>query len=96
MAGLYFHIPFCKRICAYCDFFRVARLELLDGVVEAMHKELEEQRNFLNDKQIGTIYFGGGTPSALDAGQINSRRCIQHGYEKQSHRHQTNQHSCHP
>lgn len=70
MAGLYFHIPFCKRICAYCDFFRVARLELLDGVVEAMHKELEEQSNFLNDKQIGTIYFGGGTPSLLNPDKL--------------------------
>lgn len=65
MAGLYFHIPFCKRICAYCDFFRVARLGLLDGAVEAMRCEMEEQRNFLSDKKIKTIYFGGGTPSLL-------------------------------
>lgn len=70
MAGLYFHIPFCKRICSYCDFFRVARLGLLDGAVEAMQKELEEQRNFLNDKQIGTIYFGGGTPSLLNPDKL--------------------------
>ena len=65
MAGLYFHIPFCKRICAYCDFFRVARLDLLDRVVEAMRSEMDEQRDFLNDQQIKTIYFGGGTPSLL-------------------------------
>ena len=65
MAGLYFHIPFCKRICAYCDFFRVARLDLLDRVVEAMRCEMDEQRDFLNDQQIKTIYFGGGTPSLL-------------------------------
>lgn len=70
MAGLYFHIPFCKRICSYCDFFRVARLGLLEGAVEAMYKELEEQRNFLNDKQIGTIYFGGGTPSLLNPDKL--------------------------
>lgn len=63
MAGLYFHIPFCKRICAYCDFFRVARLELLDQHINAMHNELEEQRDYLHQRQIRTIYFGGGTPS---------------------------------
>ena len=65
MAGLYFHIPFCKRICSYCDFFRGVRLNLLDGCLQAMHAELDEQRNFLYDKKIDTIYFGGGTPSLV-------------------------------
>lgn len=75
MAGLYFHIPFCKRICSYCDFFRVARLELLDRVVEAMHKELDEQRNFLDDNQIATMYFGGGTPSLLHPDKLQRLIC---------------------
>ena len=65
MAGIYFHIPFCKRICAYCDFYRSAGLKYMDSVIEAMHSELEEQSKYLNDKQIRTIYFGGGTPSLL-------------------------------
>ena len=65
MAGLYFHIPFCKRICGYCDFFRVADLKLMDRVVETMHAEMEEQRDFLSDRKVRTIYFGGGTPSLL-------------------------------
>ena len=72
MAGLYFHIPFCKRICSYCDFFRVVRLNLLESVLQAMHTELEEQRNFLSDKKIDTIYFGGGTPSLLKPEQLQS------------------------
>ena len=63
MAGLYFHIPFCKRICAYCDFFRVAELKLMPKVLEAMREELKEQSDFLSDRKISTIYFGGGTPS---------------------------------
>ena len=66
MAGLYFHIPFCKRICAYCDFYRSADLSLIDDVLSAMGAELEEQRDFLHDKKIDTIYFGGGTPSLLE------------------------------
>lgn len=65
MAGLYFHIPFCKRICAYCDFFRSADLRLKDAVVAAMHSELEESHDFISDRAVGTIYFGGGTPSLL-------------------------------
>ena len=65
MAGIYFHIPFCKRICAYCDFYRSAELKYMDSVIEAMHSELEEQSKYLNDKKIRTIYFGGGTPSLL-------------------------------
>ena len=66
MAGLYFHIPFCKRICAYCDFYRSADLRLMDDVMSAMSAELNEQSEFLRDKQIRTIYFGGGTPSLLE------------------------------
>ena len=67
MAGLYFHIPFCKRICAYCDFYRSADLRLIDDVWSAMCEELREQRDFLTDRQIRTLSFGGGTPSLLDA-----------------------------
>ncbi len=63
MAGLYFHIPFCKRICAYCDFFKSADLRSMEPVRQAMHRELEAQRSFIGDHHIRTIYFGGGTPS---------------------------------
>ncbi len=66
MSGLYFHIPFCKRICAYCDFHRCADLRLIPSTIEAMHRELDAEANFLHDKRIATIYFGGGTPSLLD------------------------------
>ena len=70
MAGVYFHIPFCKRICAYCDFYRSAELKYMDSVIEAMHGELEEQATYLNDKKILTIYFGGGTPSLLPPSEL--------------------------
>ena len=70
MAGLYFHIPFCKRICAYCDFHRSAELKYIDSVTEAMHSELEEQTGFLHDRKVRTIYFGGGTPSLLQPAEL--------------------------
>lgn len=66
MAGLYFHIPFCKRICAYCDFFKSADLRMRGPVVEAMHRELQQEAGFLPERRLRTIYFGGGTPSLLE------------------------------
>ena len=70
MAAIYFHIPFCKRLCGYCDFYRSVKLRYIPEVVEAMHAELEEQQSFLHDKTIRTIYFGGGTPSLLAPSEI--------------------------
>jgi len=65
MAGLYFHIPFCKRICAYCDFYKIADLGRIGPVIDAMHDELEREAGFLPHPRLRTIYFGGGTPSLL-------------------------------
>ena len=70
MAGLYFHIPFCKRICAYCDFHRCADLRLIPATIEAMHRELKASADFLHDRNIATIYFGGGTPSLLNPSEL--------------------------
>lgn len=72
MATLYFHIPFCKRICTYCDFYKVGAIELIPKVVESMHRELEMRANYLGDRHITSIYFGGGTPSLLRPEQIES------------------------
>ena len=70
MAAIYFHIPFCKRLCGYCDFYRSVKLKYIPQVVEMMHSELEAEQNFLHDKTIRTIYFGGGTPSLLAPSEI--------------------------
>ena len=70
MASLYFHIPFCKRLCGYCDFYRSVKLKYIPEVVAMMHTELQEQQGFLRDKTIRTIYFGGGTPSLLAPAEI--------------------------
>ena len=63
MAGLYFHIPFCKRVCAYCDFYKSADLRRMDDLLAAMHRELDEQRGYPGGEAVTTRYFGGGTPS---------------------------------
>lgn len=63
MAGLYFHIPFCKRVCAYCDFYKSVELGRMDQVADTMHRELEARREYLGGEAVRTRYFGGGTPS---------------------------------
>ena len=63
MAGLYFHIPFCKRVCAYCDFYKSADLRRMDDLLAAMHRELDARREYLGGEPVRTRYFGGGTPS---------------------------------
>ena len=70
MASIYFHIPFCKRLCGYCDFYRSVKLRYIPQVVEMMHAELEAQQNFLHDRVVRTIYFGGGTPSLIAPSEI--------------------------
>ena len=70
MSSIYFHVPFCKRLCGYCDFYRSVKLKYIPQVVEAMRAELNVQRDFLHDKTIRTIYFGGGTPSLLAPSEI--------------------------
>ena len=70
MATLYFHIPFCKRICTYCDFYKVGAIELIPRVVEVMHRELDERASYLQNRSLTSIYFGGGTPSLLEPKQI--------------------------
>jgi len=65
MAGIYIHIPFCRRACHYCDFHFTTNLKNSDGIVDSILKEIEIQKEYLNQESISTIYFGGGTPTLL-------------------------------
>jgi oxygen-independent coproporphyrinogen-3 oxidase len=72
MAGIYIHIPFCRKACHYCDFHFSTNMKLKSEMVNAINKELELQYDYLNNAPISTIYFGGGTPSLLDSKELNS------------------------
>ena len=71
MAGIYIHIPFCKQACHYCDFHFSTSLAYKSELIKALLKEIELQKAFLGDETIETIYFGGGTPSLLNADEVN-------------------------
>ncbi|WP_422007771.1 radical SAM family heme chaperone HemW [Roseivirga pacifica] len=66
MAGLYIHIPFCKKACHYCDFHFTQSVKQMDEMVNAIDTELKMQNEFLGHDPVRTIYFGGGTPSLLE------------------------------
>jgi oxygen-independent coproporphyrinogen-3 oxidase len=71
MAGIYIHIPFCKQACHYCDFHFSTSQQYRPNIVKALAKEITLQKNYLNGAPIQTIYFGGGTPSLLEGGELN-------------------------
>lgn len=72
MAGIYYHIPFCKRICSYCDFYRTAQRDRLPEVIDAMAREIDARAGYLGGAPIRTRYFGGGTPSLCTVGQLQT------------------------
>jgi oxygen-independent coproporphyrinogen-3 oxidase len=70
LAGLYLHIPFCRKACHYCDFHFSTNSSALLSMVEALGRELVLRRDELSSDTIETIYFGGGTPSLLEANHL--------------------------
>ena len=65
MAGIYFHIPFCKQKCNYCDFYSINKHNEFDKLIESEIAELFLRKGYINNEVVNTIYFGGGTPSLL-------------------------------
>ena len=70
MAGIYIHIPFCKRKCHYCNFFSLASQKGRAPFLNALKKEIAATRNYLSGEPVNTIYFGGGTPSLYRPGEL--------------------------
>ncbi len=65
MAGIYIHIPFCKKACHYCNFHFSTSTDLKNGFLSALLNEIRLQTYYLNGQRIDSVYFGGGTPSLL-------------------------------
>ncbi|MFN3316686.1 MAG: radical SAM family heme chaperone HemW, partial [Raineya sp.] len=72
MSALYIHIPFCKQACYYCDFHFSTNTQQRQAMVEAICKEINLQKNYLSQKNLRSIYFGGGTPSILEKKELAS------------------------
>ena len=73
MAALYFHVPFCKQACHYCNFHFSTSLKHKTSILEAMLVELDLRKQELpSESIINSIYFGGGTPSLLSSDDIKS------------------------
>jgi oxygen-independent coproporphyrinogen-3 oxidase len=70
MAGIYLHIPFCKQACHYCNFHFSTSLQLKNDFLDALLKEIQLQKEYLGTEMAETIYFGGGTPSLLQPGEL--------------------------
>ena len=66
--GCYIHIPFCEKICSYCDFCKVFYKE--EFAWKYLRALVEEIKESYDGKEIDTIYIGGGTPSVLTLEQL--------------------------
>ena len=70
VAGIYVHIPFCKQACHYCDFHFSTNRSQQQEMIAAIVRELILQKDYLKGETVHTLYFGGGTPSLLDAPEV--------------------------
>lgn len=69
--GVYIHIPFCVKKCAYCDFLSMpAKEEKQEEYVQKLIEEIRSFRAFAENYEVDTVFIGGGTPSILREGQI--------------------------
>jgi len=69
--GIYIHIPFCIRKCAYCDFLSAPAEEAVrEQYVRSLRQEIKSCRSLGEQYQAATVFFGGGTPSILTGEQL--------------------------
>jgi oxygen-independent coproporphyrinogen-3 oxidase len=68
--GIYLHVPFCRTRCRYCDFYRVGEnRERMTAFRRALLVAIDGQEA-LHGRAVETVFFGGGTPSLLEPGEI--------------------------
>ena len=71
MSNLYFHFPFCKQACHYCNFHFSTAIKSKDLIWDAMIKELQLRSDEVKSP-LESIYFGGGSPSLISPEKIDS------------------------
>lgn len=71
-SGIYIHIPFCRKKCDYCDFYLITNTTILERFLDNLKTEISLHSQFYKNTGFDTIFIGGGTPSLLDAKQIES------------------------
>ena len=68
---LYVHIPFCPKICPYCSFYKEASdRNKTQAFLDSLLLDLDRRLHEIPDCRLETIFFGGGTPSALSVKQL--------------------------
>jgi putative oxygen-independent coproporphyrinogen III oxidase len=72
MAGIYIHIPFCRKLCFYCDFYHLTTRGDNTAFINALRKETAIRKDYLGTESVSTIYFGGGTPSTLAVQELQT------------------------
>jgi oxygen-independent coproporphyrinogen-3 oxidase len=72
--AIYLHWPYCARICPYCDFnvYLDKRAGEAEALIDAMVQDLAYWRDWTGARQIGSVHFGGGTPSLLTRSQLST------------------------
>lgn len=72
MAGIYIHIPFCRKACHYCSFHFSTSPKLIDPLVSMLVKEINTRKESASSDVIESIYLGGGTPSMLAKSDLST------------------------
>lgn len=82
--SVYVHVPFCSTICPYCNFYveKVTNLLVFDKFVDAVVRQIYQNRNHLSSSNLVSIYFGGGTPSLLLQHQLSAIIDVIYKYSK--------------
>lgn len=72
MAGLYIHVPFCRRKCHYCNFFSLATRKFRAEFLDALALDFRINKDYLSGQPVETVYVGGGTPSLFNPHDFDS------------------------
>jgi oxygen-independent coproporphyrinogen-3 oxidase len=81
--SLYIGIPFCPTTCLYCSFtsYSVASYRnKVDAYLDALIEEMRRVSEIFDGRRLDTVYFGGGTPTTLEPGQLNRLLCALEQY----------------